>query len=59
MLREFLETTDPTVSISLPGFSANYDRKQAAEELKDLERQEARLSGDRPRFRTTNMSGSF
>jgi len=59
MLREFLETTDPTTSISLPGFSANYDRKQAVDELEKLERQEARLSGQRPWMRTIDMSGSF
>ena len=59
MLRAFLETTDPTTSISLPGFSGNYDRPGAIKELADLERQEARLSGRRPRARTIDQSGSF
>ncbi len=59
MLRAFLETSDPTTSISLPGFSASYDRAGAIKELHDLERQEARLSGRRPRVRTIDISGSF
>ena len=59
MLRAFLETTDPTTSISLPGFAASYDRKGADEELEKLERKEVRLSGRNPRARTIDISGSF
>jgi hypothetical protein len=58
-LREFLETGDPVTSVSFPGFSASYDRAGAIKELRDLEKQEAFLSGRRSRINTIDMRNSF
>ena len=59
-LRTFLLSNDPVVSISVDGGgSATYDRKGAWDMLKELEREERRLTNPRPMMKNVDLRGSF
>ena len=59
-LRNFFLTTDPVIAIGVDGGgSSTYDRKGAAEMLKELEQEERRLLHPKRMMKTTDLRRAF
>jgi len=58
-LRTFLLSTDPVTSVSVDGISASYNRKDAREHLKELEREEQNLVNPNRWMRSIDLSKAF
>lgn len=59
IIRQALESPDLITTIEIDGITEKVDRKQLNEELRDLEWQEAVLSGKSRRAKTIDMSGNW
>ena len=59
IIRQALESPDLITTIEIDGIAEKFDRKQLNEELRNLEWQEAVLSGKSRRAKTIDMSGNW
>ena len=59
IIRQALESPDLITTIEIDGIAEKVDRKQLNEELRDLEWQEAVLSGKSRRAKTIDMGDNW